>query len=147
MQLSFERHVPYAPDQMLGLVADVESYPQFVPNCTGMSVHKDPRRQGRECNARMKIKFGPISQAYTSRVVVDEDSKTVHARALDGPFSHLDSLWTFTPEEGGTKVMFEIDFAISNPLLAAVAEPAFAAKQREIVDAFIAEANRRYAPS
>lgn len=147
MQLSFERHVPHNPEQMLALVADVRSYPDFVPNCTAMDVHKDPRREGRECNARMQIKFGPISQAYTSRVIVDEATNTVRARALDGPFSHLDSLWTFTAEEGGTKVMFEIDFAISNPLLAAVAEPAFAAKQREIVDAFIQEAHRRYAAS
>ena len=30
------------------------------------------------------------------------------------------------------------------PLFAAVAEPAFAAKQEEIIDAFVAEADRRF---
>jgi coenzyme Q-binding protein COQ10 len=41
-------------------------------------------------------------------------------------------------------VRFDIDFKISNPLVAAVAEPAFAAKQEEIIDAFVAEADRRF---
>lgn len=144
MKLRFERHVPHAPSQMLALVADVASYPEFVPNCTSMSVHKDPRRPETECNARMQVKFGPISQAYTSRVVVDRDNCTVSATALDGPFSHLDSRWTFSAEAGGTMVEFEIDFKISNPLLATVAEPAFAAKQEEIVDAFVDQARIRY---
>ena len=39
---------------------------------------------------------------------------------------------------------FDISFHIANPLLAAVAEPAFAAKQDEIMDAFVEEADRRY---
>ena len=41
-------------------------------------------------------------------------------------------------------VRFDIDFAFSNPLVAAVAEPAFAVKQTEIIDAFLDEADRRF---
>ena len=44
----------------------------------------------------------------------------------------------------GTRVRFEIDFKISNPFIAAVAEPAFAAKQEEIMRAFCDEADRRF---
>ena len=32
------RHVPYPPDSMLGLVADVERYPEFVPLCEALKV-------------------------------------------------------------------------------------------------------------
>ena len=53
-------------------------------------------------------------------------------------------MWSFEPEGEGTRVRFEIDFKISNPLIAAVAEPAFAAKQDEIIDAFADEADRRF---
>ena len=66
------------------------------------------------------------------------------AKAVDGPFAYLDSKWSFEPEGAGTRVRFDIDFKISNPLLAAVAEPAFAAKQNEIMDAFVEEADRRF---
>lgn len=142
--LNFERRVPFPPDKMLALVADLEAYPRFVPNCTEMTVRPDRDRPGNARLARMAIKFGPINQAYTSRVEVNEDAGTISATAIDGPFSHLDSVWHFTPEGEGTLITFDIDFGFSNPLVAAVADPAFAAKQREIIDAFITEAERRY---
>lgn len=143
-QLQFERHVAFAPERMLELVADLKAYPDFVPNCYGMEVKKDYGQPGDTRIARMSIRFGPISQAYTSRVEIDREAGTVRAQAIDGPFSHLDSLWRFEPEGEGTCVRFLIDFAISNPLIAAAAEPAFAHKQEEILDAFLSEAERRY---
>lgn len=95
-------------------------------------------------HALMSIEFGPISQSYTSEVEINHQALTVSATAIDGPFSHLNSYWTFTPGEQATKVDFRVDFKFANPLLSAIAEPAFAAKQEEIIDAFIAEAKRRY---
>jgi coenzyme Q-binding protein COQ10 len=142
-KLDFERHVPHAPEQMMALVNDLESYPRFIPNCRAMAVKPDPSADNVRF-ARMTLAFGPITQAYTSRVSTDQASGTIDAKATDGPFSHLVSRWQFEPDAGGTCVHFDIDFKISNPLVAAVAEPAFAAKQREIMDAFIAEADRRY---
>lgn len=141
-QLKFNRRVPHTPEQMLALVADVANYPKFVPNCTGMEV----RGSGDEnqFDARMQVKFGPLSQAYTSRVTVDPVERTVAARAVDGPFSYLNSVWRFSPDDAGAKISFEIDFKIANMLLAAAAEPAFSAKQAEVVDAFVNRAKQIY---
>lgn len=140
-KLNFERSVRFSSQQMLALISDIETYPDFVPNCTDMDVRAD---SDGSLLARMGVQFGPISQAYTSRVLIDEKLGTVTAHAIDGPFSHLDSQWWFSSEGESTKVRFDIDFGFSNPLIAAVAEPAFAAKQDEILDAFMAEAQRRY---
>jgi len=140
-ELRFSRPVPFSREQMLALVADLHSYPDFVPNCTGMMVTKE---NAGSLLARMQINFGPISQSYTSRVVIDEKNMSISARATDGPFSFLASRWDFLPRDEGSEIRFEIDFEIANPMIAAIAEPAFAAKQDEILDAFIAEANRRY---
>lgn len=143
-KLSFDRHVAYPPERMFALVADLESYPRFVPNCKSMEVQPERGAAGDVRYAKMVLSFGPITQGYTSRVVLDPDKRTIDARASDGPFSHLVSQWRFEPEGQGTCVSFDIDFKISNPLVAAVAEPAFAAKQTEIMDAFVSEASRRY---
>ena len=147
--LNFSRTVPFAPGQMLDLVSDLNAYPDFVPNCSSMHLERDAGwgKGGQYgCDARMHVRFGPISRSYTSRVKVDRDRGIISARALDGPFSHLDSQWTFSPcEKGeGTRIAFEIDFAFSNPLVAAVAEPAFSSMQEQILNAFVAEAQRRY---
>lgn len=143
MKRFFERHVPHMPQRMFDIVADLRDYPRFVPNCKAMEVRRDPASSD-VVFAKMTLFFGPITQAYTSKVVNDRTALTIKAKAVDGPFSYLDSIWSFEPEGMGTRVRFEIDFKISNPLIAAVAEPAFAAKQEEIMRAFSDEADRRY---
>lgn len=142
--LFFDRHVPHSPDRMYALVADLERYPKFIPNCSAMDVKRDLGQPEDVRFARMTIKFGPITQSYTSRVVSDPSALTIAAKAIDGPFSYLVSKWSFEPEGEGTRIKFDIDFKFSNPLVAKLAEPAFAAKQTEIMDAFVDEADRRY---
>jgi coenzyme Q-binding protein COQ10 len=142
--LFFERHVPHLPERMFDLVNDLDDYPRFLPNVRDMQIKRDSGAVGDVRYAKMTIKFGPVTQGYTSRVEADAKARTITAKAVDGPFAYLDSKWSFEPEGEGTRVRFDIDFKISNPLIAAVAEPAFAAKQDEIMDAFVDEADRRF---
>ena len=141
--LFYERHTPHLPERMFDLVSDLEAYPRFIPNCKAMAVKPDPN-DASVSYATMTIKFGPITQSYMSKVTTDRNTLTINAVAVDGPFSYLDSKWTFEREGEGTRVKFDIDFKFNNPLIAAVAEPAFAAKQDEIMDAFADEADRRF---
>ena len=144
MKRFFERHVPHLPQRMFEIVADMGDYPRFVPNCKAVDIRPDPAANGADVRlVKMTLYFGPVTQAYTSRVTVDPAALTIHAKAVDGPFAYLDSVWSFEQEGMGTRVKFEIDFKISNPFIAAVAEPAFAAKQEEIMRAFADEADRR----
>ena len=142
-KLSFERRVPHAPERMFALVADLEDYPRFIPNCSAMSVR--PAGEPDTVLAEMTIRFGPITQSYLSRVTLDREGMAIRAVAQRGLFRHLDSTWRFEPEGEGTLIRFDIDFKIANPLIAAVAEPAFGQKQDEIMNAFVAEASRRFA--
>ena len=142
--LFFERHVPHLIERMFDLVNDLEDYPRFLPYIADMQVKRDEGAQGDVRFAKMTIQFGPVKQAYTSRVEANRTDHTITAKAVDGPFSYLDSKWTFESEGEGTRIRFDIDFKISNPLIATVAEAAFAAKQDEIMDAFVDEADRRF---
>lgn len=145
MKRFFERHAPHLPQRMFEIVADLSDYPRFIPNCKAMDVRPDPAAGSADMRlARMTLYFGPITQSYTSRVTLDPAALTITAKAVDGPFAYLDSVWSFEAEGQGTRVRFQIDFKISNPFIAAVAEPAFAAKQAEIMQAFADEADRRY---
>lgn len=142
--LFYERHVRHLPERMFDLIGDLESYPRFIPNCKSMAVKPDREAAGDVSLAKMTIGFGPITQSYTSRVTRDPAALTITARAIDGPFDYLDSKWSFAREGQGTRVRFDIDFKFNNALIAKVAEPAFAAKQGEIMEAFAEEADRRY---
>jgi coenzyme Q-binding protein COQ10 len=142
--LFFERHVPHLPDLMFDLVNDLEDYPRFLPNIKDMQVKRDDGAAGDVRFAKMTIQFGPIAQAYTSRVEANRAERTIVATSKDAPFAYLDSKWTFEPEGEGTRIRFDIDFKIANSLIAAVAEAAFAAKQDQVMDAFVDEADRRF---
>jgi coenzyme Q-binding protein COQ10 len=142
--LFFEKHVPHVPERMFDLVNDLERYPRFLPNVSAMTVTRDKGPSDDVRYAKMTIRFGLVTQSYTSRVIANPAKHTIEAKAVDGPFAYLNSLWTFEPEGAGTRVRFDIDFKFSNPLIAAAAEPAFAKKQQEIMDAFVDEADRRY---
>ena len=59
------RVVPYRPDQMFDLVADVGKYPQFLPWCVGSKVKsRSPEAEV----ADLTIGFGPFRESFTSRV-------------------------------------------------------------------------------
>jgi coenzyme Q-binding protein COQ10 len=142
--LFLERHVPHVIDRMFDLVYELKDYPRFVPNCRDMVVTRDDSAAGDVRQARMTIQFGPVTQAYTSKVVASRADHTITATSRDAPFAYLDSKWTFESEGTGTRIRFDIDFKIANPLIATVAEAAFAAKQDQIIDAFVEEADRRF---
>src|SRR5690606_15928147 len=83
----FEQHVLHLPQHMYGIVADLSDYPRFVPNCKAMEVRPDPAAAGADVRlARMTLYFGPVTQAYTSRVTLDPVAHTITAKAVDGPF-------------------------------------------------------------
>src|SRR5437868_7503470 len=91
----FERHVPHLIDRMFDLVNDLEDYPRFLPNVKDMQVKRDDGAEGDVRFAKMTIQFGPISQAYTSKVVANNADHTITATSNDGPFAYLNTKWTF----------------------------------------------------
>jgi len=144
-KITFEREVSHSPEQMFDLVSDLARYPSFVPNCSDMNITNLP--QDGKCLARMHVSFGPINQSYESEVHCDRDALTVTAISDDDPFSNLESEWRFTKTDKGTHVDFVVDFSMRNKFIAAIAEPMFVEKQREVVDAFMAQAAKIYGSS
>ncbi|MCZ4273076.1 type II toxin-antitoxin system RatA family toxin [Maritalea porphyrae] len=141
-KIAFEREVQHSPEQMFDLVSDLAAYPSFVPNCSDMNITNLP--QEGKCLARMHVSFGPINQSYESEVHADREALRVTAVSDDDPFSRLWSEWQFSQTPTGTHVDFSVDFEMRNRFIAAIAEPLFVEKQREIVDAFMTQAAQRY---
>ena len=60
--------VPYRPDQLFDLVADVAKYPQFLPWCVAARIRS---RTASELVADLTIGFGPFRETFTSRVALE----------------------------------------------------------------------------
>lgn len=138
------RRLPYSPEQMFDLVADVRSYPEFLPWVAGIRVRSD---SDTEMVADMIVGFKGLSESFTSRVRKVR-SESVHVDYLDGPLKHLSNDWKFRPDgEGGVLIDFEVDFAFKNKLFEMIAGQMFDKALRKMIGAFEGRAADLYASS
>jgi coenzyme Q-binding protein COQ10 len=113
------RHSPYAPEALFGLVGDVSRYPEFVPWVQSLRTwNARTEADGAEwLDAEVQVAFGPVRERFSTRVRRDPALKRIDAELLSGPFRRLRNRWDFVPEEGGTRIDFDIDFELRSRLL------------------------------
>ena len=103
--------VAHSADDMFRLVADVESYPKFLPLCEALKLNRRENRDGKEAlMTTMVVGYKLIRESFTTEVILDSDARTIVVHYLDGPFSYLENRWTFRPLTSKT---CEIDFYIA----------------------------------
>jgi coenzyme Q-binding protein COQ10 len=134
--------VPYRPDQLFDLVADVGKYPQFLPWCAGAKVRS---RTETELVADLTIGFGPFRESFTSRVQLRRP-ESVQVKYENGPFRYLNNTWAFKPDPRGCRVDFFVDFEFKSRLLQAAIGVVFNEAVRLMVNAFIKRARDVYGP-
>lgn len=132
--------VPYRPDQLFDLVADVDRYPEFLPWCAHAHVRT---RQEQELLADLTIRFGPFRESFTSRVALDRPGR-IRARYENGPFRFLNNQWVFTPRADGAQVDFWVDFEFRSRMLQAAIGPVFSEAVKRMVSAFLKRARDVY---
>ena len=143
---SESRQVPYTARQMYDLVADVASYPAFLPWTAAARVRGvRPRDDGaRVMEVDLVISFKVFRERFGSRVTLWEKARRIETEYLDGPFEYMKSNWRFEATEAGCVVHFDVDFAFRNRLLQSAAELFFHEAMKRVVRAFEARAKALY---
>ena len=132
--------VPYTPEQLFDLVADVGKYPRFLPWCVASRIRTQSEQ---ELVADLTIGFGPFRESFTSRVSLDRPHR-VTVKYENGPFRYLNNQWEFTPVPGGTEVSFFVDFEFRSRILQAAIGVVFNEAVRRMVNAFRKRAREVY---
>jgi coenzyme Q-binding protein COQ10 len=131
------RQLPYTPQQMFDLVADVGRYGEFLPWVVAVRVRSDTPS---EMIADLVVGFKGISERFTSKVTKQRPT-SLHVDYLDGPLDYLRNDWGFRPDgQGGTLVDFAVDFAFKSRLFEMLAGQVFARALRRMIGAFEARA-------
>ena len=96
-----ERRVNHSAAQMFDLVVDVESYPKFLPFCTGTRLrNREQIAPGVERSiAEMEVGYKAIREKFTTRGTFDRPNLKVLVQYVDGPFSRLENRWSFRDVE------------------------------------------------
>lgn len=135
--------VPFSAGSMFELVADVESYPAFLPGCTSARIHE---RDGHQVIASIALAEGPLRTEFRTRNVLDP-SRSIDMQLEDGPFSSLHGEWVFVPlGPAGSRVSLSVRFAFSSRAIDLLLGPVFEALCNRLVDAFVERARDVYGP-
>jgi len=142
------RILPFTPEEMFAIVADIEKYPEFVPGCTALRIRsRETKGDVIVLTAEMMVAFRALRERYTSVVTLNRLEGAIDARHLEGPFERLDTRWRFRPLDPGCEVHFFIDFTFRSRILSSVAGLFFDGVARRMTDAFVARAEKLHGSS
>ena len=138
------RRLPYSAEQIFDLVADVGSYPEFLPWVVATRIRTDSES---EMLADMIVGFKSLREKFTSRVEKKRPNRIV-VHYIDGPMRNLDNSWIITPIDAGScEVDFRVDFAFRNRMFEALAGQYVDRAFRKLMGAFEARAVELYGSS
>ncbi len=131
-------------NDLFNLVADVESYPEFLPWCSAARIRK---KNADFIVADLVICFKGITETYSSHVnlLKNQEEPEIIVKAIDGPFENLDNFWKFKKiSENQTEITFEIDFTFKSKILNSLIGSFFKKAYEKMINAFEERANEIY---
>jgi coenzyme Q-binding protein COQ10 len=134
------RLLPYTPEQMYALVADIERYPEFLPWCVAARIRE---RRADFVSADLVIGFKMFRERFTSNVKLDPPGR-IDVSYVEGPFRYLNNHWGFERAPGGCRIDFFVDFEFRSRLLQKAIELLFGEAVKRMVAAFEGRARQLY---
>jgi len=129
--------VPFAAAAMFELVDDVESYPQFLPWCTGARVLESAANRK---TARLDIDYHRIRFHCTTENT-NHPAESIAIALKDGPFRRLHGEWRFVAlGPSACRVDFELTWDFATSLLERAFGPVFGHIANTFIDAFVRRA-------
>ncbi len=136
-----QRIVPFCPDQIFDLVADVASYPKFLPWCVGARIRL---RQENFLVADLMIGYKFVRERFTSKVRLDRNACRIDIEYAEGPFRYLENHWIFHDHPDGCQIDFRVDFEFRSRMLQRIITVLFNEAVHRMVSAFEARAHDLY---
>ena len=127
------KRLPYTPQQMFELVADVANYDKFLPWVSAVRVRSN---SDTEMVADLIVGFSAFKERFTSRVTKQRPTRIL-VDYIEGPLKYLKNEWRFEEAaDGGTDVHFSVDFAFRSRLFESLAGAMFDRALRRMTSAF-----------
>jgi coenzyme Q-binding protein COQ10 len=136
----------YKPEQMFDLVADVNSYPKFLPWCSAARIHSRNMIDKNEIlEADLVISFKVFREKFASKVTLIRSENQILTEYIDGPFKRMHSTWHFKGLKCGSEVSFYVDFEMKNAVLQKIVGVLFNEAMQRVLYAFENQAKALYA--
>ncbi|MEM7618869.1 MAG: SRPBCC family protein [Pseudomonadota bacterium] len=140
------RSVNHSANNMFDLVADVESYPEFVPLCQSLYVRSQEETDDQTVLlADMTVAYKVLRETFTSRVVLDRDGLKITTQAVEGPFRNMENNWQFRGlSETTCDISFSLEYEFRSYAIQLLVGGLFDRAFRKYADAFEQRADQVY---
>ena len=127
------KHLPYTPEQLFELVAEVARYDEFLPWVVAVRVRSSSET---ETIADLVVGFNAFKERFTSQVTKERPGRIL-VDYVEGPLKYLKNEWRFeAAPQGGSNVFFSVDFAFRSRLFESLAGAMFDRALRRMTGAF-----------
>lgn len=132
--------LPYAPQRMFDLVADVERYPEFLEEYRQARICS---RDGDTLNVEQVIGFAFI-EIKLSAVATLRRPHSIIVRSHQALLGELEVHWGFAPVAAGSRVEFRMELTPSSRVAAGIAGHLLTRSAARTLEAFAARARQVY---
>jgi coenzyme Q-binding protein COQ10 len=130
---------------LVNMVLDIESYPDFVPWCLDSKIHEKKETDDFiEIKADLRVGKKFLNEVYTSLVLYSKKEDTITVTNIKGPLKYLKNNWIFREINSNTQLQFSIDFELKNSFLNIIMRNYLNMGLNKIADAFEERARKLF---
>lgn len=133
-RFSVSRTLPFQPEPLFDLAADVERYPEFLPWWLSATIL---RREGNVYYTEQVVGLGPVRQRFGTMTVLQRPTEIV-VSSVESVFEMFDLTWRFEPLQPAKNCTVSLtgEIRLRAPLLRSTLNAVVARSAGSILSAF-----------
>ena len=139
MEKKFFKKIPKcSPEALMNIVADVETYGEFVPLCKEVRIIENLEcdESKRKFKASIFIEYKIFKESFVSEVIIDKQNHRIIIKSNDNPFKDLYSEWTFEQFEDDCVVTFFVKVSFRSFMIEKIISLSFDRIAKKVISAF-----------
>ncbi len=141
IQINRSALLPYSSRQLFDLVADIRSYPDYIPGCVDARFLSE-WELGVE--AELTVSAMGVRQSFATRNTM-LDGQEIRMELLDGPLKHLVGSWVFKAlSDSACKIELSLSFETAGSLKRLAAQQLVERTSTNVVDALVRRAHESF---
>ena len=126
---------------MYALVEDIAAYPDFLPWCTGATIHSC---EAGFIDASLQLQQGAVQKSFRTRTALTP-GREIGLQLVGGPFKHLAGGWQLEQlGDAGCKVSLDLAFEFENFVTDSLFGTFFERTCNSLIDSFTERADAIY---